>query len=142
MHGAAEYNISNYVTNNFAALLFKHDNQYRVVISVPGQNSDLIVSYNISQKVYLSYKIDKASDFKEINLIASNQYGTSSKYIPVQFEGQPNGSGLAWYIILVIVLGSLAVVGFIVFLVIKYKKGKAISKDSLLSVSKQDEEDE
>lgn len=48
MKGAVEYNISNYITNNFAALLFKHNSEYRVVVTVPGENNNQIVSYNLS----------------------------------------------------------------------------------------------
>lgn len=93
--------------------------------------------------MYLSYKIEEPGKFESIELIASNQYGNTIQSIPISFDGNSPGSkGLAWYIILVIVLGCLAIVALIVFLVIKYKKRKDISKDSLLSVSKPEEEDE
>lgn len=52
-----------------------------------------------------------------------------------------NTKGLAWYFILLIVLGCLLVVGLIVFLVIKYKK-KELAKESLLSTSKQESDEE
>lgn len=46
-----------------------------------------------------------------------------------------NTGGIAWYFIVIIIVGALVVVGLIVFLVIRQKrKGKA--KDSLLSTSK------
>mgnify|MGYP003419653498 CR=1 FL=1 len=67
-------------------------------------------------------------------MVASNQYGNSYQSIPVDFDEPDVGPGaLAWYIILLIVLGSIAVVGLGVFLFIKYKRSKDSSKDSLLS---------
>lgn len=71
-----------------------------------------------------------------------NQYGSASKSIPVEFgNNDPGSKGLAWYIILVIALGSLLVVGGVVFCVVKYRRRKA-SKESLLSTSKHGSDEE
>lgn len=72
-----------------------------------------------------------------MKLVASNEYNNYSRDIKISFDKDPvDNKSLAWYIILLIVLGCLLIVGLVVFLVIKYKR-KQTSKDSLLSASKQ-----
>lgn len=113
----------------------------RVVVS--GSESKSVELFNLSKNVYITYRYNTQQDFDSIRIIATNAYGSSSRNVEVSFEKNPiTPGGLAWYIILVIVLGVLAIVGIGVFLFIKYKKKQGASKDSLLSVSKAEEEDE
>lgn len=142
MIGAVESKIVNsQVNNDFAALLFRTGNEMRVVVSSNDAPNTQV--FNLSKQVFLTYNYDNTPNFDTLDLVATNAYGSTSRPIIVTFEANPvPHSGLAWYIILVIVLGVLAVVGIGVFLFIKYKKKQGLSKDSLLSVSKAEDDDE
>jgi hypothetical protein len=48
MKGAVEQNMLNNLTNNLVALLFKHNSDYRIVMSISEQNNTNLVSYNLS----------------------------------------------------------------------------------------------
>lgn len=61
--------------------------------------------------------------------------------IPVKVDRPDNKGGLAWYIIVGIAVGGLVVVGLVVFIVIKQKRKRA-AKDSLLSTSKNESDDD
>lgn len=111
----------------------------RVVVSAMGSPSSVKL-YNLSKNVFLTYNYDEKQNFSEIRVSAANAYGSTARVVQVSFESNPvPHGGMAWYIILVIVLGILAIIGIGVFLFIRYKKKQSISKDSLISVSKGEE---
>jgi hypothetical protein len=93
--------------------------------------------FNVSKTVSITYKYSEPGDFKNITFIASNQYGSTPIDIPVDFDSSHKKGGLAWYIILSIVLGGVILIGIGVFIGIKYRK-KAATKDSLLTVKNDD----
>ena len=137
MRGAVEIPLSDYLSNNMAAILIRDSTSLKMVVSVASDGQGMASVYNLSSKVSFVYKYDKPENFTNITLIAQNSFGSSSRNIEVSFHHDPSRpSGLAWYMILLIVLGALLVVGLSVFLVVRYRKKKAESKSSLLSTIK------
>jgi hypothetical protein len=141
MRGAVVRSASMNLVSSFAALLFRDGNTLKVVNSIPGDADTAPQLSSLSKTVSIVYKYDQPGDFDVIRLIASNQQSSSSVNIPVDFDRPSGGKGLAWYIILAIVLGGLVVIGVVVFLIVRYRRKKS-SKESLLSTSKNDSDEE
>lgn len=142
MMGAVVYAANKPLSNNVAAHLFRDGNNLKLVYTV---NNDYLPKgqlYNLSKEVYLSYKYDEIKDdFSNINIVASNNYGQAEKFIPVKVDRPDGKGGLAWYVYVGIAVGAVAVIGLIAFFVIRHKR-KSAPKDSLLSTSKHDDDDD
>lgn len=141
MRGAIERSASMNLASNFAALLFRDGNTLKVVNSVSNDGDTAPQLFSLSKTVSIVYKYDQPGDFDSIKLSGSNQQSKASVDIPVDFDRPSEGKGLAWYFILVIVIGGLLVIGLVVFLIVRFKR-KNSSKESLLSTSKNDSDEE
>lgn len=105
----------------------------KIVQSTKKNIDSLFSVFNISKTVSLVYKYSEPGDFQNITFIASNQYGSTPIDVSVDFGSSKKKGGLAWYIILSIVLGGVILIGVGVFIGLKYRKKRA-TKDSLLTV--------
>ena len=128
--------------NNIAAIVYRDGSNLRVALSLGSDSQGAVTFHNLSSTVSIVYKFDQPGNFDKITLEARNQYGNASRDISVEFDKDPiNPKGMAWYIILAIVVGALLVVGLVVFFVMRYRKGKS-NKLSLLSNSKAESDEE
>ena len=142
MMGAVVYLANKPLSNNLAAYLFRDGNSLKLVQTVNNDNYPYGQLSNLSKEVYLSYKYDEIKeDFSNINIVASNNYGKTEKFIPVKIDRPDGKGGLAWYIYVAIAVGGVVVIGLVAFLIIRHKKKNA-PKDSLLSTSKHDDDDD
>ena len=131
MTGAVERPIGKQLSTNFAGLMYRDGNSLKFVHSISGEGDERVQVALLSLKVSIVYKYDEPGSFNEMKLTVMNQYGSTSRMIPVDFDPLGPG-GLAWYIILVIAFGSLVVVGVVVFFVIKWRRRKVRNEILLL----------
>lgn len=129
MRGAVETPISDDLSGNIVALLFRDRTELKLLISADSSAQGLAEIYRLNSTVTLTSKYDKLGVNMSIALRAQNTFGQAQRDITVTFDnGGDKPHGLAWYIILVIVLGCLMIAGVAVFLVVRYKKKAALGK--------------
>ena len=129
MKGAVETPASDDLPGNIAALLFREQTELKLIISSGNSGQGVAEIYRLNSTVALSSRYGKLGVNMSITLKAENTFGHAQREITVMFDnGGDKPHGLAWYIILVIVLGCLMILGVVVFLVIRYKKKAAVGK--------------
>lgn len=93
--------------------------------------------YSLSSTINLVMNYNSPGNFTSIQLSASNDEGVATQQLDVEFKPLPPTDGVKWYIIVLIVCGSLIAVLLAAGILHRYCKKQNLKKDTLLESENQ-----